>query len=111
MIFDFFYFFHLCFICRPFDSLVPEDAQIEPRAFATLALAVWRSNHAAVFHPLLGCEDDLGQIDSVESLVTDTNVLTSVPDPWHFGVDPDPQIHASVRIRCGSGSCYFRYWP
>ncbi len=20
---------------------------------------------------------------------------TSVPDPWHFGVDPDPRIHAS----------------
>ncbi len=20
---------------------------------------------------------------------------SSVPDPWHFGVDPDPRIHAS----------------
>ncbi len=26
---------------------------------------------------------------------------TRVPDPWHFGVDPDP----------GSGSCYFCHWP
>ncbi len=29
-------------------------------------------------------------------------VLGSVPDPWHFGVDPDPRIHASdlwIRIR------------
>ncbi len=25
-----------------------------------------------------------------------TNQLsTSVPDPWHFGVDPDPRIQAS----------------
>ncbi len=27
---------------------------------------------------------------------------TSVPDPWHFGVDPDPRIHSSdkwMRIR------------
>ncbi len=33
---------------------------------------------------------------------------TSVPDPWHFGVDlylwlMDPDS--------GSGSCYFRHWP
>jgi hypothetical protein len=28
---------------------------------------------------------------------TQTYVPTSVPDPWHFGVDPDPDpwIHAS----------------
>ncbi len=28
--------------------------------------------------------------------------LISVADPWHFGVDPDPRIHASdlwIRIR------------
>jgi hypothetical protein len=32
-----------------------------------------------------------------------------VPDPWHFGVDPDPdpRIHASY-YESGSGSCYFR---
>jgi len=23
------------------------------------------------------------------------NHLDSVPDPWYFGVDPDPRIHAS----------------
>ncbi len=29
-------------------------------------------------------------------------LIISVPDPWHFGVDPDPRIHASdywIRIR------------
>ncbi len=48
----------------------------------------------------------------------------SVPDPWHFGVDPDPRIHdifVWIRIRgsmpltngseFGSRSCYFRHWP
>ena len=42
-----------CFICRPSDSTVSEDAGIEPRAVATTALAVGRSNynHSARYHP------------------------------------------------------------
>jgi hypothetical protein len=44
---DFFMFFiQHCFICRPSDSTVSEDAGIEPRTFG-LALAVRRSNHLA----------------------------------------------------------------
>ncbi len=31
---------------------------------------------------------------------------TSVPDPWHFGVDPDPRIRTN-----GSGSFHFHHWP
>ncbi len=34
-----------CFICRPSDSTVSEDAGTEPRTVATSALAVRRSNH------------------------------------------------------------------
>jgi hypothetical protein len=34
-----------CFICRPSDSTVPTDAEIEPGTVATGALAVRRSNH------------------------------------------------------------------
>jgi hypothetical protein len=34
-----------CFICRPSDSTVSEDAEIEPKTVATSALAVRRSNH------------------------------------------------------------------
>jgi hypothetical protein len=34
-----------CFICRPSDSTVSEDAGIEPRTVATLALAVRRSEY------------------------------------------------------------------
>jgi len=44
----FMYFMHSiqhCFICRPSDSTVPEDAGFEPRALAKLVLAARRSNH------------------------------------------------------------------
>jgi hypothetical protein len=36
-----------CFIRRPSDSIVSEDAGIEPRTVAATALAVRRSNHSA----------------------------------------------------------------
>jgi hypothetical protein len=47
----FFFFFYVrysiphCFICRPSDSTVSEDAGIEPRTVATSALAVRRFKH------------------------------------------------------------------
>ncbi len=48
----FFLFFYVryiqhCFICRPSDSTVSEDAGIEPRTVATTALAVRRSYHSS----------------------------------------------------------------
>jgi hypothetical protein len=48
--FDFFLFMYIIliqqfFICRPSDSTVSEDAGIEPRTVATLALTARRSNH------------------------------------------------------------------
>ncbi len=41
------------FVCRPSDSTVShsQDARIEPRTVATLALAARRSNHSARSHP------------------------------------------------------------
>ena len=45
------YFIQHCFIYRPSDSTVSEDAGIEPRTVATTALAVRRSNHLARSHP------------------------------------------------------------
>ncbi len=36
--------------------------------------------------------------------------IASVADPWHFGVDPDPDPR-SMPLTNGSGSCYFRHWP
>ncbi len=37
-------------------------------------------------------------------------VNTSVPDPWHFGVDPNPDPRI-MPLNNGSGSCFFRHWP
>jgi hypothetical protein len=48
------YFIHHCFICRPSDSTVTEDAGIKPRTLATSALAVRCSSHSAIFHPQVG---------------------------------------------------------
>ncbi len=45
------YYIQHCFICRHSDSIVSEDAGIEPRTVATLALAVRRSSHSATSHP------------------------------------------------------------
>jgi hypothetical protein len=42
-LFLFFYFIQHCFICRPSDFTVSEDASIEPRTVATLALTARRS--------------------------------------------------------------------
>ncbi len=47
------YDFQHCFICRPSDSTVLEDAGIEPRTDATMALDVIRSNHSAGSHSYL----------------------------------------------------------
>ncbi len=47
----FMFFIQHWFICRPSDFTVSEDAGIEPRAVATSALTVRRSNHSARSHP------------------------------------------------------------
>jgi hypothetical protein len=39
-----------CFVCRPSDFIVSEDAGIEPRAVATAAMTVRRSHHSARSH-------------------------------------------------------------
>ena len=49
--FNFMYDIQHCFICRPTDSTVSEDAEIEPRTVVTSALAVRRSSHSATSHP------------------------------------------------------------
>ncbi len=47
------YFIQHCFICRPSDFTLPEDAGIEPRTISTSALAFRRSNLSAKSHPHL----------------------------------------------------------
>ncbi len=59
-----------CFICRPSDSAVPEDAGIGLRTVATVALPARRSNHPArslphlaISHPLDGIQpSDLAEM-------------------------------------------------
>ena len=46
----FMYFIQHCFICRPSEFSVSEDAGIEPRTVATSTLAVRRSNRSARSH-------------------------------------------------------------
>ncbi len=41
-----------CSMCRPSDYTVSENASIEPRTVATLALTDRRSNHSARSHPV-----------------------------------------------------------
>jgi hypothetical protein len=51
IIFSFFlYCIQHCFICRPSDSTVSEDAGIEPRTVATMALMARRSSLSAISH-------------------------------------------------------------
>ncbi len=50
-IFLFMYVIQHCVICCPSDSTVSEDAGIEPRTVATLALTARCSNHLAKSHP------------------------------------------------------------
>ncbi len=55
VVFGFFLFMYViqyCFICRPSNSTMSENAGIEPRTVATTAVAVRRSNHSATsIHP------------------------------------------------------------
>ncbi len=46
------HFIQHCFICHPLNYTVSEDAGLEPRTVATLALTVRRSNLSARSHPL-----------------------------------------------------------
>ncbi len=69
----FMYFSKHCFICRPTDSTVSEDAGIEPRTVATSALIVRRSSHSATSHP------HFGYISSTTRLHLIHNSATSHP--------------------------------
>jgi hypothetical protein len=49
--FFFMYVIQHCFLCCPSDSIMSEDARIEPRIVATLALTARRSKHSGISHP------------------------------------------------------------
>ncbi len=79
-IFSFIYDIKHCFICRPSDSTVTEDAGIEPRTVATTALAVRRSNHSARSHP---------DACRIRMFTTGRNLpkVKSKIDIWHFTME------------------------
>jgi hypothetical protein len=59
-----------CFICRPSDSTVSEDAGIEASTVATMALTARRSDHSARSHSELNSANHL----NFEALKYITNV-------------------------------------
>ncbi len=64
-----------CFICRPSDSSVSEDAGIEPRTLATLALAVGRSNHSHPYKSFLSLHNPLTPETRTDLVVFTNNFL------------------------------------
>jgi hypothetical protein len=96
-----------CFICRPSDSTVSEDAGIEPRTVATTTLAVRRSNHSARSHPV----HSILLHFNITDLFRIRSGLNTDPDPAFYlnaGPDQGNKIIADLCIsRSGSafGSC------
>ncbi len=63
-----------CFICRPSDYTVSEDAGVEPRTAATAVLAVRRSNHLGYNASTLGnISSTLGYISSTLGYISYTH--------------------------------------
>ncbi len=92
------------------------------KAILEASASVVRYMEAKMFPGELFSSYNTKRIDSrvwlvyVESLFMPCILTISVPDPWYFGVDPDPRIHASALTngsgsRFGSGSLYFHHWP
>ncbi len=83
------YDIQLCFICRPSDSTVSEDAVIEHRTVATKLLAVRRSNHSARSQPHSARSRPLVEL---AALVITFPKRTSI---YHHGLRPIPIICAT----------------
>ncbi len=65
-------FIQHCFICRPSDSTVSEDAGIAPRNVATKALAARRSNYSARSHPPTRLDFNHTRLDLITLLDSST---------------------------------------
>ncbi len=101
------YFIQHCFICRPSDSTVSEDAGIEPRTVATAALAVRRSSHSATSHPLSETSHPLSETSHPLSATSHPRSATSHP----HSATSHPQLATSHPLKsvkllifsCGGG--------
>ncbi len=56
----FLFFYSTCFLCRPSDSTVSEDAGIEPRTVATLAIGSQTLYRLDLTHNSARCHPQLG---------------------------------------------------
>ncbi len=64
-----FRFFLLMYVIRPSDATVLEDAGIEPRTVATLALTATCSNHSVRSRPQLGYNSSTTRLDLIHNSV------------------------------------------
>ncbi len=89
--FGFFLFFKHCFICRPSDSTVSEDAGIETRTVATTASAVRRFNHSARSHPhsqdLSHRKTLQGEYRTSNKFIFYRNIFISHTKNWCFRIE------------------------
>ncbi len=76
------YFIQLCFVCRPLDSTVWEDALIDRSTVATFALAHWQSGALTTRY---------------------TDLIHNGQDFTHSRLPAGLRIRIRVRIRIGSG--------
>ncbi len=63
------FIFLFMYVIRSSDATVSEDAGIEPRTVATLALTATRSNHSFRSHPQLGYISSTTRLDPIHNSV------------------------------------------
>ncbi len=88
----FMYIIQHCFICRPSESTVSEDAGIEPWTVANLTLAVRRFYHSARSHPQVQHSTPKLQGTTAEN----SKKKQIFPEKELLGHSPNFHIHVSV---------------
>ncbi len=91
---SFFYFIKHCFVCRPSDYIVPEDAGIETRTVSTSALAVRRSNHSARSRPRSAKSRHI-RLDLVHIRLVLVNIRLDLVQYYHYYLPFSPTLSSS----------------
>jgi hypothetical protein len=74
------YFIQHCFICRPLDSTVSEDAGIEPRTVATSALAVHCNAAEGYYSLIVPCMEMEPRTSFIQSHINSVESASSDPE-------------------------------
>jgi hypothetical protein len=96
---DFYLFMYViqhCFICRPSDFTVSEDAGIEPRTVMSLALTARHSNPQSTYFTERG-----------QSYLSSSKILTLHPPLRPASVYPPPLLRGEDRLAGRRGGCGF----